>query len=424
MCQQAGCESFRARDMGVALVAFVLLATVSVTEVKAQWAQFGGPNRDFTVESGTLSIEWPKKGPKRLWKKKLGDGLAGIAADDGALYTMFRKKGKEFIVALDPNRKGKRIWTHKYKAPLHDGIVEQFGIGPRATPLILGEHVYTIGVAGMMHCLNKKTGDVVWQHDLIKEYGSRPQMFGFGSSPIAYNDMIIVPVGGEGHGVVAFNAADGSVAWARHDYKTSYSSPILIELDGEKQLVALMSGLVAGLNPDDGAELWTFQHKTDPDVNAAMPVWGADRRLFISSAYGTGSRMLEVKRKSAKTKAREVWKNRKVQVHFGSVIRDGDVLYLSNGGNGPCFLSAVDAATGEVLWKERGFAKAQLLRADGKLIILDEDGVLAIATVSREKLEVHAQAELFKTLTRTAPTLVGQTLYVRDASTLYALDLG
>ena len=144
----------------------------------------------------------------------------------------------------------------------------------------------------------------------------------------------------------------------------------------------------------------------------------------MSSAYGTGSRAIELRQAGGKTTTTEKWFSRRMRVHIGTVIRLGDYAYGSSGDFGPAFITAVDMKTGNVAWQDRSFARAQLLYADGKAVVLDEDGTLGLATVSPEGLKVLAKAPVLENLSWTPPTLVGTTLYVRDRKTIAAFDLG
>ena len=410
------------RNAGLFLAAAVI--TASPSPARAQWYQFGGPTRDFRADATGLATEWPEDGPKRLWQRELGDAFSGIVADDGTLYTMYRDGGREVVVALNAAT-GETRWEHRYSAPPFEGMTDNFGVAPRSTPLIDGDRVYTLGIRAMLHCLDKRTGKVLWSHDMMEEYGAKPPRWGYSASALAYKDTIIVPVGGPGHGVMAFDKSDGSVVWAKHDYPAAYASPMLIDVDGQEQLVAFMQPAVVGLNPGDGALLWSSPHTTDYDVNASQPIWCPDNTLVISSAYNSGSRGLKLTRSGDKTEVEQLWHQRKMKIHFGSAIRIGDLIYGSSGGNGPVFFAAVDVRTGKMAFRKRGLlAKAQLLYADGKLILLDEDGHLAIGTPTPEGLTLHARAPILERIAWTAPALVGKTLYVRDRKHIMALDLG
>jgi hypothetical protein len=179
------------------------------------------------------------------------------------------------------------------------------------------------------------------------------------------------------------------------------------------------------MNPASGATLWTHAHRTDWGLNISNPVWTpSDHLLLFSSAYGTGSRALELRQAGGKTVVKERWAVNRVRVHIGTIIRLGDTAYMSSGDFGPAFLTAVNTRDGSILWQDRTFARAQLVHADGKLIVLDEDGTLALTTVSPQGLKVLARAQILEHRAWTPPTLVGQTLYVRDRKTLAAYHLG
>lgn len=389
----------------------------------AQWTQWGGPNRDFNVASGTLADQWPKTGPPKLWTRPLGEAYSAIVVDDGVLFTMAHADDKERIVALSA-QDGTTLWEYAYKAtpfPIWD---PRFGPGPRATPLVYGDYVYATGVGAMLSCVDKKTGTLVWSHDLKDEYGASPLFWGYSSSPIAYHDTVIVPVGAKGGAVMAFDARSGAVKWKNGESNNGYAAPILIKVGDEEQLVTFMSKEVLGLDPTTGRIRWRYPHATAYDVNASTPIWGPDNILFISSDYGAGAQGLKISTDGDKTTVKQLWHQRKMGIHFGSAVRIGDHIYGSTGNSGAS-LAAIDVRTGELAWRSRSdIAKASLIHADGKLIIIDEDGQLTLATVSPKGIKIKSRFELFKSRSWTVPTLVGTTLYVRNLKQIVALDLG
>ena len=180
---------------------------------------------------------------------------------------------------------------------------------------------------------------------------------------------------------------------------------------------------VAGVDPNNGDLLWSHPHKTDSGLNISTPVWGEGNLLFCSSAYDGGSRVLKLTNASGKTAVQEVWFSRLFRIHYGNVIRVGDYLYGSSGDFGPAPFTAVNVNTGQVLWRNRSLSRATFILADGRFIILDEDGNLALATPSPEGLKIHSKVELLTSNAWTAPTLVGTKLYVRDRKVIMALDL-
>ncbi|MEK6644739.1 MAG: PQQ-binding-like beta-propeller repeat protein [Planctomycetota bacterium] len=416
---------------GIVAVCACIVGILSST-ASAQWTQWGGPNQDFKVEGGSLGNQWPDEGPKTVWQHDIGEGYSAIVVDGETLYTMCRTKEKdkaerrEVVVAMSA-KDGEMLWEHKYEAPLAKGHVAQFGTGPRGTPLVHGDKVYTVGVSGHMNCLNKKTGKVVWSHDLWKDYEGTFLNHGYSSSPIAYKKTVIVPVGGKGHGLMAFDQKTGEVVWSKHDFGNSYSTPMLIKVDGKDMMVCFMAKEIIGVNPADGELMWTHGHQNEWRQNITLPIWTpGERSLFITSP-GDGSENLKLVKDGDGYKVEKLWENKRVGVHHTTAIRVGDCIYLSaggGGGGGPSFIQALDAKTGEVKWKERGFAKANFLYADGKFIVLDEDGNLGLTECTPEKFNIVTQFPILKKVSWTVPTLVGKTLYIRDQKQILALDMG
>lgn len=394
------------------------------------WTQWGGPTRDFMVPSTGLANTWPASGPRRLWTRTLGEGHSAILAEAGRLYSMYRPASpargrfsqEEAVVALDAAT-GATIWEHKYPSPTA-GLNYTEGAGPHATPLIVGSRLFVVGSRREFFALDKASGKVLWSHDFMKEYGAPDIDRGMANSPLLYNNTIIVPIGGRGQAVGAFNTSTGALLWKAGDVSYAPASPGLIVVDGQTQLVMFGGDRIAGMDPANGRTLWSHPHRTDYGLNISQPVWSpADHLLLVSSAYGTGSRAIELRQSDGKTTVNERWALNRVRVHIGTIIRVGDTAYMSSGDFGPAFLSAVNTTTGALLWQDRAFARAQFLYADGKLIVLDEDGVLGLATVSPKGLTVLARTQILEHRAWTPPTLVGTTLYVPDRHTIAAYDL-
>jgi len=405
------------------LVLFLLMTEGTALAQSSDWAQWGGPHRDFKSDAKGLAAAWPINGPRRVWQRPLGEGYSGIAAERGVLFTMYRQGENEVVIALDAAT-GKTIWEYSYAAPFSPQYDMSNGPGPHATPLVTGNFVFTSGATGKLHCLEKKSGKVLWFHDLINEFHGTLRVNGYSCSPLAYNDKIVMMVGGPASSLVAFNQKDGTVAWKKHDFKNSTSSPIVINVDGQDQLVAFMYGEVVGVDPNNGDLLWSHPHPVDFGLNTSMPVWGPDNLLFISSGYDGGSRVLKLSRAGDKTTIEELWASRLMRVHFSNAIRVGDFVCGSSGDFGPAPFTAIDVKTGKILWRNRSFPRASSVFADGRLIILDEDGQLILATATAEGLTVVSKAELLSSRSWTVPSLAGTRLYLRDRKNIMALELG
>ena len=417
-----------------ALLAIVAAAgsNAAAQTSSTSWTQWGGPTRNFMVSSTGLANSWPTGGPKRLWTRDLGEGHSTILAEGGRLYTMYRPLGmlsavrrsqEEVVAALDAAT-GRTIWEYRYPSST-SGVDFSEGAGPHATPLIVGNRLFAAGSRREFFALDKATGKLLWSHDFMKEYGASEIDRGMANSPVFFNNTVLIPIGGRGQALGAFNPETGALLWKAGDAAYSPASPVLISVDGQTQVVLLGGDRIAGIDPANGRTLWSHPHRTDWGLNISTPVWSpADHLLLFSSAYGTGSRALELRQIKGATTVTERWAVNRVRVHIGTIIRVGDTAYMSSGDFGPAFLSAVDAATGVIAWQDRAFARAQMLYADDKLILLDEDGVLGLALVSSQGLQVLARAQILESRAWTPPTLVGRTLYVRDRKTIAAYDLG
>jgi outer membrane protein assembly factor BamB len=434
------CAMFPVR-LAVAGLLLGLIATPAAqrrASTSEAWRQWGGPNRNFIVDAPALAESWPEGGPRQIWSRPLGPGHSSILAEDGRLYTMYRvgdgrtKTGPweaaESVIALDA-ASGKTIWEHNYASKIEDF---NFGAGPHSTPLIVGDRLFSIGTNKQLFALDKRTGKVIWSHDLIGEFGSpslliRPVVkAGYGCSPIAWRDTIICSVGGPGQSVMSFRQDDGRVVWKSGDFHTADAAPVLITVGGEEQLVIVGGGSINGLNPANGAILWSYPHDPGNDLSMSMPLWHAQHGiLLVSSAYKTGSRALRLTRQGGVTEPEEVWFNNRLRFMFLSYILLGDYAFGTSGDLGPSFLTAMDIRTGQMAWQHRGIARASIVFADSKAILLEEDGDLTLARFTPEGVTVLAQRpKLFDTMSWTAPTLAGTTLYARDREKIVALDLG
>jgi len=413
------------------LAALVLLALGSdpsnhLRAAQGEWPQWGGPTRNFRVTSARIARTWPVAGPRQLWRRPLGDGYSSILVDGATLVTMVRRGESEVIVALDAAT-GATRWEHAYAAPLtHDGYFDVWlksaGAGPYSTPLIADGMVFAVGITGKFHALDLRNGAVRWSHDLVARF-KLSDYNAFASSPLPYREQVILPLGGSDQGIVAFTRATGAVAWQGEPFALGPGSPTVMDVDGRPELAVWGQKELAGMDPSSGRILWRYPHPAQYGLNISTPVWVSGNRLFISSAYGGGSRVLSLTRTDGRTTPTELWSNQRMRLHFGSALLMGDLIIGSSGDFGPAFLVALNAETGVEVWRDRSFARAQLVDANGTLVIVDEHGEIAVASVSHTGLQVHARKELLTSSAWTPPTVVGTTVFLRDRKDVVALDL-
>ena len=391
---------------------------------RRRWPQWGGPNRNFVTGPADLAASWPAAGPRRIWSRPLGDGFSSIVTDGATLYTLYRDGADDVAVALDA-KTGATRWATKYAAPFKETCSEQLGPAPRAAPLLAGDRLITISAGGLMNSFDRH--DRRDSVDAATCSRDRPRRCARAATRTARSPTRTPsspPPAGRGAASSPTTLATGRTAWQSQDFQNGYSSPIIIDLDGRPELIVFTYGEIAGLNPDTGALEWSRPHKSDQGVNVATPIWGDDHLLFISSAYGGGSRVLKLARAGDKVSVDEVWANQRVRIHFGNAVRIGSRIYASNGDMGSAPFAAVDVTTGEMIWRDRSVTRSTLIGAGNQLVLLDEDGNLALATPGDAGLELHGKVQLLEERAWTAPTLSGTTLFVRDRHQIMALDLG
>ena len=387
------------------------------------WTQWGGPHRNFQTTATGLKDTWPASGPRVVWKRALGEGYSSPSVDNGVLYTMYGKPREEVVVAANADT-GQTLWERTNPMTFTSDAAQEQGNGPYSAPLIAGGRLFTTGVAGRLQCFEKQTGKLLWSQELVADHRGSRLMYGYASSPIAFRDLVIVPVGGPGRGLMAFQQADGKVAWSKTDLGNVYSSPLLIDIGGLEQLVALLDGALVAVNPHNGDLQWQVPFKANYSIAVSTPVWGDGNILFVSAEYDAGAKVVRLDRTGLQTKPTELWSTNRLRLHHGNAMLIDGVFYFSSGGKGSqAILSAVDAQTGKIYWQQRSIQKATFVWADQKLITLDEDGTLMIAHPSREGFRISATAPLLSRLSWTPPVLVGSRLYIRDRRELMCVDL-
>jgi outer membrane protein assembly factor BamB len=319
---------------------------------------------------------------------------------------------------------GKELWRYRYAADygahpsFSGGGRPQSRTGPRATPTIDGDRLYTLGATGILLCLEAPTGKKLWQQDLCAVAGRDVPSHGFSGSPLLIGDRIYVNPGGtDGKSLAALDKKDGAVVWKALDDPIGYSTPCWVEA-GERSQVIFFTGIGAvGVAPKDGRLLWRYPWKTQYNLHIASPIY-ADGKVFISSNYGSGGALF---RPMEQGEPETIWKKLTMQNHFStSVLYEGHLYGFSE-----TRLRCVDFQTGDVKWDKIGLGRGSLLIADGHLIALGEHGELVLAVATPNEYREVSRCQIFdaETLTWTVPVLSDGRLFVRHENALVALDL-
>ena len=377
------------------------------------WPQWRGPQRDGTAPSQNLLDAWPEGQPTELWRQPLGEGLGGVAIDDGTVWALAAENQEEFLIALDA-----RLGTPLWKTPLGPTFLDGHGNGPRTTPLVMDGRVFVHG-SQQLAAVDAATGKIHWKLPLAE-----PPEWGYSSSPVWAGDRVVVHthVAGEhaDAAVVALAPEDGSVLWSAESGHPGYASPLYAELAGQPQIVSFIGPGLVGLDPADGSRLWFRDWQTSYNVNAADPVLLPPDRIYVSSGYQNGAVMLQVADDDAGAlRLEEVWNSRSMKNHFSSSVRHGDHLF----GFDNATFKAISVHDGQTLWRQRGFGKGSLIVADEKLVVLTDDGVLVLVRPSPDGYEELGRTQVLQGDSWTPPSLAGQWLYLRDHQDLVCLNL-
>jgi outer membrane protein assembly factor BamB len=405
--------------------AFLTLLLLTALTRAADWPQWLGPHRDGST-SETVAA-W-KDAPKVLWKQPVGEGHSSpvVAGNRVFVHAKVKDKDEEEVLAFDAPS-GKPLWKTSYPRGNFKAL---FGNGPRGTPAVEGDRVYTFGITGILSCFDVKEGQQLWQVDTLKKFDAKNLFFGMSGSPLIDGDRVLVEVGGKGSGVVALNKTNGEVVWKALDDPASYASPILVEAGGRKQAVFLTGDGLVGLDSTKGDLLGRQPWRDLLLESSTTPVKIGD--LVVASSITLGA--VAVRLDGEKIADKPVWKNSELNCYFSTPVAVGkDHLYMVTGTKPPALpentkadLRCVEAATGKELWKKEKVGKyhAALLRTgNDKLLMLDDSGELVLLEPSAKEYKELARAKVCGPETWAHPALAGGRLYVRDRDNLICLQL-
>jgi outer membrane protein assembly factor BamB len=403
------------KNTRVLLPAILLLALAqqALAQSGADWPQWRGPNRDGISKETGLLKQWPAEGPPLVWKASgAGGGYSSFSVANGKLYTMGLRGEREYVVAFDVAT-GKEAWS----TPHGSAFRNDRGDGPRGTPTVDGDRVYALGGSGDLTALDARTGKIVWSKNVLREFRGSNITWGISESPLVLGDKVLVNPGGPGASIVALNKANGALIWKSQSDKAGYSSAIPVEVNGTTQVVFFTAERAVGLDAKDGRLLWEYGKPANNVANVATPIARANR-VFISSDYGTGGGVVEIK---ADNKAQEVWFTKDMRNHHSSSVLIGDYLY----GFSSAILTAIRFDTGEIAWRDRSVGKGSLVYADGNLYCFSENGVVGLveATPTGYKEKGRFRIAQGNLPTWTHPVVAGGRLYLRDQDTIYAYDV-
>jgi outer membrane protein assembly factor BamB len=399
------------------------ILVLAVSASADDWPQWLGPTRDNAT---TLKVAPWTGALKTEWKQPVGEGHSSPVVAGGRVYLHDRVRGKneEQVTAWDAET-GREVWRRTYPRAEFKSM---FGGGPRATPLVDGDRLYTFGVTGILACWEAATGKPLWQLDTLKEFKAPNLFFGISCSPVVEGDLLLLNIGGPGASIVAFRKATGEVAWKALDDKASYSSGLLVGQGKERQAVFLTHAGLVGLSPSDGTVFWKFGLVDQLSESSTTPVLAGD--LLIGSSVTTGSTCLKLEVKDGKPGVAEQWKNPALTCYISTPVAVGrEHLYVVTGTlkqPPAATLRCVELKSGKELWNrpEVGQYHGTLLRTgDQKLLLLGDSGELALLDPNEKEYRELARGKACG-FTWAHPAIAGASLYVRDAQSLLRVRLG
>jgi len=435
------------------LSCLLLLATAALGPawLRAEdWPTFLGPRHNSTSQETGLQVPWPKGGPEILWQKKLGTGYGIGSIADGKFFQFDRRGNQNRLEVLEVTT-GHKLWQYEYPTDYEDAL--GYNNGPRCSPVIDGNRVYIYGAEGELHCINIDTHQAIWKRNLTAEFGVVPNFFGVGSTPVIFEDKLLVMVGGSpeefqglgpyqigrvtgnGSGIVALDKKMGETIYQISDELASYASLTLAEIDGRPWCFAFLRGGLLGFDPRDGAIdfHYPWRAKKLESVNASTPVVVGDE-VFISECYALGSTLLKVKPGGYEV----VWKDKQrsrdhaMETHWNTAVYQDGYLYASSGRHShQAELRCIEWKTGKIMWSESGLSRSSLLLVEDYLICQSEYGTLRLLKANPEKYDLISEISLededgnalLKPPAWSAPILSDGRLFVRGDDRLVCLQV-
>ncbi len=418
---------------------------ITATTFADDWPQWMGPTRDNVWHESGIIKKFPEGGPKVLWRTPVAGGYAGPAVAGGRVFVTdyvtsenvkvdnFDRSeftGKERVQCLE-EATGKQIWQHEY--PVKYSI--SYPSGPRCTPNVDGDRVYTLGAEGHLFCFNVESGKIIWSKDIKKEYNTKAAIWGYAGHPLIDGDKLLTLAGGEGSHVVALNKMTGEEIWRNGtDPDRGYSPPTIIEHAGVRQLLLLRTNAVSSINPDDGTEYWSIPYKASNSSIIMSPVVSGNY-LYVAG-YNNQSVLIELS--PDKPAAKEVWRGKKniiCPINVQPFLID-DVLY---GFDQKGVMRAIRLPDAEKLWettdviggRPKGSETAFLVRHEDHFWMFNELGELIIAKLSPEGYEEIDRAKVIepsnlafgRDVVWSMPAFANKRAYIRNDNEIICVDL-
>jgi outer membrane protein assembly factor BamB len=382
------------------------------------WSQYRGPEGNGASDEEIAPLDWTTKPPKELWRISIGPGWGSFAYNNQKLFTQEQRGEKEHVTCYSA-ADGRAIWTHADETRFNEVVS---GAGPRSTPSVANGYVYALGGTGLLTCLNELDGTVVWQKNLVSDFGAPIPMWGFSGSPLILEDKLIIFAGGPGkNGLLALECASGNTLWGFPSTDMNYTTARPMTLCDQSVVVFCDSKGAHGIDPKDGSAVWTFKPELWKGPAMVDPQQIGPESLIVGLGDGVGTARLEVSKTDDQWTVTEAWSSTKLRPSFNdSVVFDNSVY-----GFNQAIFSCIDAATGERKWQggRYGFGQAMLLKKAGQILVAAENGDLVLLKATSEKLTELSRLPMLNDKTWNHPIVAGKHLFLRNGKTAVCLQL-
>jgi outer membrane protein assembly factor BamB len=401
---------------------FTILLLTFVQSASAQeWSQWRGPARDGSVPAKSSPSAWPNAF-RESWRVEVGEGYSSPVISGDRVFVHARRDPEEIVFAINL-KDGKVIWQKNYPATYKKNqYAVEMAKGPHATPLVLANRLFTLGASGVVVAWDTATGRELWRRDFSNVVDTSKLFCGTAASPIAVDGRVVVQVGSDIHGgkIMSLDPATGTTVWEWTGPGPGYASPVVIEVSGSKQLVALTQESIVGIDTKTAKELWSIAFPDEWHENITTPIWTGSQLIVSGPRQGTHA--YKVQQTADKWTATESWKNADVAMYMSSPVFGDGLLYAHSSKRKGQFV-ALDATTGVVKWATEGRAgeHASILLTPTHVVFLTNAAELIVLKRATEKFEPDKRYEVAKSPTWATPVLLGSDILVRDNNALVRL---
>lgn len=384
------------------------------------WGFFRGPRWDGHYTARPITVDWPQRELTPVWKQPVGGGYASfVTARIGTRDVAFtiEQRGRQEVAAAYDVATGRELWTNRWDAEFKEFMG---GDGPRATPTYADGLVHVQGAEGELRTIDAATGTLVWRTNILTDASATNIQWGMSTAPLVVDEtVVVVPGGRDGRFIVAYDRKTGAKRWSSLSDKASYSSPMLVTIDNVRQIVVVSASRILGLSPADGSLYWEHPWVTMYDVNAGQPLILDEKRVFMSSGYDHGATVIEVSMTGSVGTVREVWKNNRMKNQFTSSVHLDGYIY----GLDESILACVRASDGTPMWKGGRYGYGQIALASGYIIVLTEDGDMALVRATPDKHDEYTRFPVLDGKTWNHPAFSDGRLLVRNINQMAMFDL-